>query len=311
MVGSSGFQFGRAAYRAGLLSRRQLLADAWANLRFRLRGSTDQDTHALRDRISRSLEGVRVRDMQRLGRDVLALVLPRIYPRMLSLAYEHQDAGRRVYIFTAASQELAEMLAHVLTFDGGVGSQFSEVRDGVYTGQPTGLFIYGADKARAVRRLAEREGIDLSSSYAYSDSASDLPMLRAVGHPVAVNPDKELLAEARAQGWEVLRFERLGRRLKALLAIGGAALGGAGSLAAARRRRRSARWLLATGHGPRRGRRLLVARRLRGACLRGGRRLLGTRPLRGGRRLRNARRLRDARRVGRPRRAPARRSRLR
>ena len=101
--------------------------------------------------------------------------------------------------------ELAETLAHVLTFDGAIGSQFSAVSDGYYTGEPTGLFIYGADKARAVRGLAEREGIDLEVSYAYSDSASDLPMLRAVGHPVAVNPDKELLAEAREHGSEVSR----------------------------------------------------------------------------------------------------------
>jgi HAD superfamily hydrolase (TIGR01490 family) len=239
MEGSSAFQFGRAAYKAGLLSRRQLLSDGWANLRFRLRGSTDEGTHALRDRISTSLAGTRVRDMQRLGPDVLARILPRIYPRMLALAYEHQDAGRRVYIFTAASQELAEMLAHVLTFDGGIGSQFSEVEDGVFTGRPTGLFIYGADKARAIKRLADREGIDLSQSYGYSDSASDLPMLRAVGHPVAVNPDRELLAEAHENGWEVLRFERLGRRLKAVIGVLGAAVaGGAGSAAVAARTRR-------------------------------------------------------------------------
>jgi HAD superfamily hydrolase (TIGR01490 family) len=239
MEGSSAFQFGRAAYRAGLMSRRQLVTDGWANVRFRLRGSTDETTHALRDRVSASLTGTPVRDMQRLGPDVLARILPRIYPQMLGLAFEHQDAGRRVYIFTAASQELAEMLAHVLTFDGGIGSQFSEVKDGVYTGQPTGLFIYGADKARAIKRLAEREGIDLSRSYAYSDSSSDLPMLRAVGHPIVVNPDRELLAEARAEGWQVLRFDRLGRRLKAVLGlVGAAAAGGAGSAALAARARR-------------------------------------------------------------------------
>src|ERR1700745_2368464 len=82
MEGSSAFQFGRAAYRAGLLSRRQLISDGWANLRFRLQGSTDERTHALRDRISASLRGTAVRDMERLGPDVLARILPRIYPRM-------------------------------------------------------------------------------------------------------------------------------------------------------------------------------------------------------------------------------------
>jgi HAD superfamily hydrolase (TIGR01490 family) len=242
MEGSSAFQFGRAAYRAGLMSRRQLVSDARANIRFRLRGATDEATYALRNRISESLKGVRVLDMERLGADVLAGVLPRIYPQVLALAHEHQDAGRRAYITTAASQELADILARVLALDGGIGSEFSEVHDGVYTGEPTGLFIYGADKARAIRQLAEREGIDLASSYAYSDSASDLPMLRAVGHPVAVNPDRELLHVAREQGWGVLRFDRLGRRLKTAVALAAATVaGGVGSAALASRGRRGRR----------------------------------------------------------------------
>jgi HAD superfamily hydrolase (TIGR01490 family) len=239
MQGSSAYQFGRAAFAAGLISRRQLASDAWANIRFRLRGSTDEGTHALRDRISRSLAGTAVKDMERLGAPVLARVLPRIYPGMLDLAHQHQDEGRRVYIATAASQELAEILAQVLILDGGIGSQFSEVRDGVYTGQPAGLFIYGEEKALAIRQLARREGLDLSECYAYSDSASDLPMLRAVGHPVAVNPDRELLEVARREGWAVLRFDRLGRRLKTVAGVTvTAAAGGLGTATVLRRRRR-------------------------------------------------------------------------
>ena len=135
-------------------------------------------------------------------------------------------------------------MAQVLAFDGGIGSQFSEVRDGVFTGRPAGYFVYRADKARAVQELALREGIDLAASYAYSDSESDLPMLRLVGHPVAVNPDRELHSIARAEGWEILRFDRLGRRLKALVGVLAAATaGGAGSaaLAAQKARRRQLR----------------------------------------------------------------------
>ncbi len=239
MEGSSAFQFGRAAYRAGLLSRRQLIADGWANLKFRLRGASDEVSHELRERISRDLGGTRVRDLERLGADVMAGVLPRIYPQVLELAYDHQDEGRRVYIVTAASQQLAGMLARVLAFDGAIGSQFSEIVDGVYTGRPAGLFIYGNEKAVAIERLAEREGIDLSQSYAYSDSASDLPMLRLVGHPVAVNPDSTLARAAREGRWEVLRFDRLGRRLKAAVGLLGAAVaGGVGSAAVAAHNRR-------------------------------------------------------------------------
>jgi HAD superfamily hydrolase (TIGR01490 family) len=239
MEGSSAFQFGRAAYRAGLMSRRQLVSDAFANVRFRLRGSTDQDTIELRDRISASLAGVRVRELERLGAPVLAGILPRLYPEVLEIAHRHQDEGRRVYIVTAASKELAEILAQVLGFDGGIGSQFSEVVDGVYTGKPAGLFIYRTGKAVAIEELARDQGIDLSGSYAYSDSESDLPMLRAVGHPVAVNPDATLAQIARDEGWDVFRIDRLGRRLKgAAVVAGAAAAGGAGSAVLVARSRR-------------------------------------------------------------------------
>ena len=235
MAGSSAFQFGRAAYQAGMVTRRQLASDAWENLRFRLHGSTDESTDALRDRISNQLKGTRVRDLQRLGGPVLAGVLPRLYPRMLEIAYEHQDAGRPIYICTAASQEMAELLAFVLTFDGGIGSR-SEVVDGVYTGHPGGPFTYREGKAEAMREVAAAEDIDLAASYAYSDSESDLPMLRLVGHPVVVNPDRHLAKIAAEEGWDVLRFERLGTRLRvAGFAAVAALLGGAGHAVARRR----------------------------------------------------------------------------
>ena len=211
MAGSSGFHWARAARRAGLISRRRLAADAWVNLRFRLEGSTDAATDKVRERVGALIAGRRVRDLQRLAPRVLAGILPRLYPQMLALAYEHQDSGRRVYIVTAASQEMAALLTYVLGFDGAIGSR-SEVVDGVYTGRPGGPFTYREGKAQAIRALAAEEGIDLEASWAYSDSESDLPMLRAVGHPVAVNPDAPLARIAREEGWEILRFERLHRR---------------------------------------------------------------------------------------------------
>ena len=163
---------------------------------------------------------------------MLAGVLPRLYPQMLARAYAHQDAGVPVYILTAASQEMADLLAHVLAFDGGLGSR-SEIVDGRYTGRPAGPFNYREGKVLSMRELAEREGIDLDASYAYSDSESDLPMLRAVGQPVVVNPDAEL------------------RRIAARGRLGGAAPGSARAApegARGARRRRGAR-------RPRRGRR--------------------------------------------------------
>jgi HAD superfamily hydrolase (TIGR01490 family) len=227
MAGSSGFHWARAARRAGLTTRRRLAKDALDNIRFRLKGSTDEATREVRDRVGEFLEGRRVRELERLSAMVLAGVLPRLYPRMLEVAYEHQDAGRPVYIVTAATQGTADMLAHVLFFDGAAGSKLEE-RDGLYTGRFDGPFCYGEGKPVRMRELAAERGIDLSESWAYSDSASDLPMLRAVGHPVAVNPDTELAQVAREEGWDVMTFETLGKRLKvaaaflAFTAVGGA-----------------------------------------------------------------------------------------
>ena len=236
-----------------MLTRRQLAGDAWANLRFRLRGSTDEATEQLKRRILEAIAGQRVVDLARLGPEVLAGILPMLYREVLREAYAHQDAGRRVYIVTAASQELADVLARVLVLDGGIGMR-SEVINGVYTGRAAGPITYREGKAEAIRELAEREGIDLAESYAYSDSESDLPMLRAVGHPIAVNPDSALGRVARESGWRIMRFDKLGRRLKVGAAVGGVALvGGGGGYMAARLRPRS---------GRRRGRRPLPTRYL-------------------------------------------------
>lgn len=229
MVGSSGIFFARAAFETGMISRGRLARDVYENVRFRLRGSTDDRADAVRKRVGEMIADVPVRDLQRLAPRVLAGVLPRLYPQMLERAYGHQEQGRRVYIVTAALQEMADLLAHVLAFDGGLGSRL-EVVDGRYTGRADGPFNYREGKVLSMQALAAREGLDLTASYAYSDSESDLPMLRAVGHAVVVNPDQDLRRIAVQEGWEVLHLDRLGSRLKVLAALAGAAaLGGVGS----------------------------------------------------------------------------------
>jgi HAD superfamily hydrolase (TIGR01490 family) len=237
MAGSSGFHWVRAAHAAGMVSRRQLASDAVENLRFRLRGSTDKIAEQAMERLDGALRGHHPREFQRLGPQVLAGVLPRLYPKMLDLAWDHQDAGRRVYIATAATQETAEMIAQVLAFDGAVGTRLELDGDGAYTGKLAGPMAYREGKAAAIAEVAQRDGVDLSISYAYSDSESDLPMLRAVGHPVVVNPDRELLRVARAEGWDVMRFETLGRRIQiAAGLVAAAAVAGTARVAARRLR---------------------------------------------------------------------------
>ena len=219
MAGSSGIFFARAAYETGMISRGRLVRDVYENVRFRLLGSTDDRADDVRERVGKMIAGVRVRDLERLSPRVLSGVLPRLYPEMLQRAYAHQDAGLPVYILTAASQEMADLLARVLAFDGGLGSR-SEIVDGRYTGRPAGPFNYREGKVISMRELAAREQIELDASYAYSDSESDLPMLRAVRHAVVVNPDAALRRIATEEGWEVIELDRLGKRLKILAALG-------------------------------------------------------------------------------------------
>ena len=242
MAGSSAMQFGRAAYRSGMVSRAQIVRWGVDHVRFRLHGATDESTQGLLAVVEELLAGVPEKDIARMAPEMLAGILPRIYPQMINEVHTHQDAGRPAFIVSAASNPLVELLAQVLGFEGGIGTRYEVTPDGKLTGRIEGPFIYGEGKVEAMQGFARDHGIDLSSSWGYSDSASDLPMLRSVGNPVAVNPDADLREFAEREGWRIMRFERLGRRLAiAGTTLAAAAIGGSGTLLAARRRA-SKRW---------------------------------------------------------------------
>jgi HAD superfamily hydrolase (TIGR01490 family) len=238
MAGSSGMQFARIAARHGIVGRRQLASWAVEHLRYRLRGTTDARTNEVL-RVARDLiSGVPARSIERMNPEVMAAILPRVYPQMLDEVYAHQDAGRATFIVSAAGNGVVEPLAAVLGMDGGIGTRYEIGEEGTFTGRFDGPFVYGPGKVEAMQTFAAEHGIDLTESFAYSDSLSDLPMLRAVGHPVAVNPDPSLTELAREEGWQTMRFERLGRRLVALTVTLLATVAGFGAsrVAAARRR---------------------------------------------------------------------------
>lgn len=226
--------FARIASGHGLVSRRQLARWGSDHIRYRLRGSTDEETHELLKVARETFKGVPERDIVRLGPEVLAGILPRIYPEMLEEVHHHQDEGRATFIVSAAGNEMVMQLASVLGMEGGIGTSYEVGPDGFYNGRLNGPFVYGEGKVEAMQRFTEEHGIDMAESYAYSDSVSDLPMLRSVGNAVVVNPDAELLAIARQEGWRVLKFERLGRRMA--IAAGTALAAAGGTLLASRRR---------------------------------------------------------------------------
>ena len=236
MAGSSGMVFARVANQRGFVPRRQLAKWGWDHLRYRLRGSSDEQTNAVLEVAKRVFAEIPERDVERMAPAVLAGILPRIYPQMLDEVHRHQDDGRATFIVSAAGNDLVKALAAVLGMEGGIGTRWAIGSDGKYTGEMEGPFVYGRGKVEAMQRFAERHQIDMEASYAYSDSASDQPMLRSVGNAVVVNPDADLLKIAREEGWRVMRFEKLGRKLAiAGATVLAAAAGGAGALASKRR----------------------------------------------------------------------------
>lgn len=191
--------------KRGLIGRRQVLAAAVAQLVFARFGARGSRVGQTADRAAAALAGVPVETLQEIVDEAVPLVLkPLVYREALDLAAAHQRQGERVYIVTAALQEVADSLARELGLDGAAGSH-AEVEDGHYTGRLERR-LFGPAKAEAVRALAATDDLDLAASTAYSDSYTDVAFLEVVGNPVAVNPDRELRGIAEARGWRVERF---------------------------------------------------------------------------------------------------------
>ena len=220
--GSSAFVFATATRRAGLMGARQLARDGLSALTFKLRGASDDKSAAVRDRILGAVAGIRQDDLVALNAEVLPRLLDKIRPEARRLLDLHRHAGRATYIVSASPVEIVEPLAATLGMTGGIGTR-SVVVDGVYTGELAGPFCYGPGKVEAMAEVARWDGLDLAQCYAYSDSASDLPMLEAVGHPVAVNPDGTLERHARRRGWPIVHFSQRTRAVIRRAAAGVAA----------------------------------------------------------------------------------------
>ena len=228
--------FSGPLHRAGLLSRRMLLRAAWGQLIYAQFGASPEKLAKLRDSVLRLTKGWDQSQISEIVRDALTDVIePIIFDEALELIREHQHAGRKVFIVSASPEEIVAPLAQHLGVDEALATRAELDQAGRYSGR-TEFYCYGPEKAVAIREVAHRDGIDLTRSFAYSDSATDIPMLEVVGCPVAVNPDRELLKVARQREWEVRQFVRpvrLRDRVPMPTPKQSAAVGGGVALAAA------------------------------------------------------------------------------
>ena len=241
MVGASIYHFAKGLAARKMFTGRDLLRFGWQQLVFRVGGTERHGAMVqAREAALGFVAGMEVSEIVRYGQEIYdETMADRIYSGTRALAQQHLDAGQRVWLVTATPVELAGLIAHRLGLTGALGT-VSEVEHGRYTGRLVGEPLHGPAKAEAIRALAAREGLDLSRCTAYSDSANDVPMLSAVGHAVAVNPDSDLRDVAKERSWEVRDF-RTGRKAAKVgipaAAGAGAVVGGVMAGLAYRRRR--------------------------------------------------------------------------
>ncbi|MCP2343489.1 HAD family hydrolase [Actinomadura rupiterrae] len=228
MRGASIYYFARGLAARKLFTLRDLATFALGQAAFRVRGTENADhISTAREAALAFVAGQKVSHIVRLSEEIYDEVMAdRIWSGTRSLALQHLDAGQQVWLVTATPVEVARTIAHRLGLTGALGT-VAETEAGVYTGRLVGNLLHGSAKAEAIRALAQREGLDLAYCSAYSDSVNDLPMLTAVGHPHAVNPDSALREHAREHGWPIHDF-RTGRKVT-MVALPAAA--GVGALA--------------------------------------------------------------------------------
>ncbi|MER5489678.1 HAD family hydrolase [Streptomyces sp. LE64] len=216
---SSTLTFGKSFYHGGLINRRAVLRTAYTQFVF-LAGEADHEQmERMREYLSALCRGWNVQQVKEIVAEALHdLIDPIIYDEAASLIEEHHTAGRDVVIVSTSGAEVVEPIGELLGADRVVATRMVVGEDGCFTGEIE-YYAYGPTKAEAIRELARAEGYDLARCYAYSDSVTDLPMLEAVGHPHAVNPDRALRREALAREWPILDFHRpvrLKQRIPAL-----------------------------------------------------------------------------------------------
>jgi HAD superfamily hydrolase (TIGR01490 family) len=204
---SSATAFSKPFFAGGLITRRDVLRSAYAQFLFLLGRADHDQTERLRAFVSSLVAGWEVAQVSQIVNETLHLhIEPTVYAEAVALIEEHRAAGRDVVIVSASGAEVVEPIAAMLGADHVIATRM-EIVDGRYTGEIS-FYAFAENKASAIRELVAERGYDLSASFAYSDSATDAPMLDAVGHAFVVNPDRGLRRMATEREWEMLTFVR-------------------------------------------------------------------------------------------------------
>ncbi|KRO30507.1 MAG: HAD-IB family hydrolase [Candidatus Nanopelagicaceae bacterium] len=208
--GSTLYFLGKGMYNRGFFTKRDIGAWVLANIRFRMTGTEKSEVISRFQKAATDfIGGHDVKEIRIIGEQIYSeFVSPSIWQGTIELAKEHLSSGDEVWLVTASPEDFANLIAERLGFTGAIGTK-AEIKDGKYTGNLNGKLLHGKEKAIAITELTKARGINLQDCFAYSDSHNDLPLLSAVGHPRAINPDAKLRIIAFAQSWPVHDFRRL------------------------------------------------------------------------------------------------------
>lgn len=205
LAGASGPVFSRALRRAGLLPERPVPGEDLLFGVFNVVGENRAAMWLTRNAV-RFSAGWSVADAQSAAEHAADELAHAVQPYARVLIDEHHAAGRLVAVATTTPAHLVAPLAERLGLDAVIATRYGQ-RDGHFDGTIQGPFVWGKGKLEAVRTWAAANDVALADSYAYSDSWFDVPLLSAVGHPVAVNPDPRLRAYATVRRWPVRHLD--------------------------------------------------------------------------------------------------------
>nr|WP_109326371.1 HAD-IB family hydrolase [Rhodococcus oxybenzonivorans] len=202
---SSTLAFSRPFFDQGLINRRSVLKSSYAQFLFLLSGADHDQMERMRAYLTSMCTGWNVEQVRAVVAETLHdIVDPLVFAEAADLMADHKLRGHDVVVVSASGEEVVTPIAEALGATRSIATRMA-VKEGLYTGEVE-FYCYGEGKVEAIVELAEKNGYDLSSCYAYSDSVTDLPMLTAVGHPTAVNPDRALRKVAAGNGWPILTF---------------------------------------------------------------------------------------------------------
>jgi HAD superfamily hydrolase (TIGR01490 family) len=202
--GSSLARLARGLAEARLLRRADLVGHLVRDTLFAVRGLGPAATDRLRASLLRAAAGVEQAPLLDVVERVAPAIAADVFPGARWLLERHLNDGHDVIVLSSSPQELVAAVAAALDPSITAIGTLAEVIDGRYTGLLAAPFCHGAGKLQRLEQVLGPR--DLAGATAYADAASDLPVLRACGAPIAVNPDRGLSEAATAGGWPIVRF---------------------------------------------------------------------------------------------------------